>query len=76
MLGEYVVHSHRIPRISLFVPTESGEAPPIPCDRIDVMRATHINRENVDDMRTEDCWSGASSSDHHPSLLGGPVKPG
>ena len=64
--GDYIVRVHNVPRISLFVPTEALAPPPIPIDRIDVMRVTTTNSDNVDEMRIEDVWDGKSPGDHRP----------
>ena len=62
--GDYVVRVHRNPRIHLFIPTDSIDLPPVPLDRIDVIRVTSTDLETVDEIVVEDSWAGSSSDDH------------
>ena len=64
--GSYIVRVHNAPRIALFTPKEVVCPPPIPIDRIDVMRVTTTDSDNVDEMRIEDVWDGKSPSVHCP----------
>ena len=67
LAGEgYIVCIHKVPRINLLVPMESTDAPPVPCESIDVMRLTDTDLENFDGLRNEDCWGGKSAADHRP----------
>ena len=62
--GDYVVRIHRQPRIHMFAPADSIDPPPIPLDRIDVIRTTVTDLETVDEKVVEYCWTGKSSNDH------------
>ena len=44
--GDYLIRVHRFPRMCLFTPLEAEDPPPIPIEKIDVMRATRTDTEN------------------------------
>ena len=59
--GDYVARVHHMPRVALLVPTEAVDPPHVPLDRIDVMRVTTTDSDNVDELSIEDVWGGKLS---------------
>ena len=64
--GDYLIRVHKFPRMCLFTPLEAEDPPPVPIDKIDVMRTTRTDIENIDEQVIEDCWDGKSDTDHRP----------
>ena len=47
--GDYLIRVHNFPRMCLFTPLEAEDPPPIPIGKIDVMRTTRTDIENIDE---------------------------
>ena len=52
--GDLIIRNHRLPRISLFSPTDDDV--PLPLKYFDVMRTTHTDLEDLAERRIDDIW--------------------